>query len=294
MIAQPFADMLNEDGGFLSELIELALRIKREPKAYASALAGRVLYGLYQKTSTRTHLSFGKAMATLGGTYIWQNWNESNFSISDVESEAKYVSTTADAIVARLLKYATVLEFCDAAEVPFINGCCDRFHPTQAVADCMTLVEALGDLRGRKIVYAGVFNNILNSLALALPQLGAELVALAPIVNPASRDERVLAKAMGTGRFKHLTEVTAESMRAELADAAAVYLDTWIDMEVINDPNRASEKEARIAAMLPLQLNPYSYGNSKALIMHAHTSRLRDHQTHGVPGKFSHPAASRK
>ncbi|MCA6225510.1 MAG: ornithine carbamoyltransferase [Phenylobacterium sp.] len=268
MIAQPFADLLEEDGDFLDALIQLALRIKRDPGAYSGALAGKVLYGLYQKTSTRTHLSFGKAMATLGGTYVWQNWNDSNFAISDVESETKYVSTTADVIVARLLSYATVQEFRAAADVPFINGCCDRFHPTQAVADCLTLVEALGNLSGRKIVYVGVFNNVLNSLALALPQLGANLVALAPIINPASRDDRVLAKAAATGRFKHISEVTTEVLRAELADASAVYLDTWIDMEIINDPGRAAEKSARVAEMSHLQLNAESYGKSRALIMH--------------------------
>ena len=64
--AQPFADLIDVDAGFLNDLVDLALRIKAKPSDYFGLLEGKLLYGLYQKTSTRTHLSFAKAMACVG------------------------------------------------------------------------------------------------------------------------------------------------------------------------------------------------------------------------------------
>ncbi len=268
MIDQPYADLVDVDAGFFKKIISLALKIKKDPQDFSSSLHGKVLYGIFQKTSTRTHLSCAKAASSLGATYVWQAWADSNFAVSDVASEAKYVSTTADAILARLLSYDTVCEFKEASTIPFINGCCDRFHPTQSIADVLTLSEHLGNLHGKKIVYMGVFNNVLNSLALALPKLGVNLVALSPIVNEKSRDARVLNSVKGTGSFHHLKDATPEIVRQEMESADAIYVDTWVDMDVINDPLRAHEKECRIKSMMPLQLNKNVYGDSNALILH--------------------------
>jgi ornithine carbamoyltransferase len=266
--AQPFADLLDVDAAFLSGLVELALQIKTKPKDYFGLLEGRLLYGLYQKTSTRTHLSFAKAMASLGGVYVWQSWRDSNFAISDVENEGRYVSTTADVLLARLIDHEDIVRLKRAISIPLINGCCNKFHPTQAIADILTIREALGGFENVRVVYVGVLNNVLNSLALALPQLGAHLVAVTPVVNPGAHDEVVLEKARATGNFTLLLDPTIEQLRSEIGRADAVYTDTWIDMEVIHDPNERDEVERRKRLMMPFQINRENYGSSKALVMH--------------------------
>ncbi len=265
---QPFADLLDVDASFLRGLVDQALRNKRKPDDFSRVLAGKLLYGLYQKTSTRTHLSFAKAMAALGGVYVWQPWKDSNFAISDVESEGRYVSTTADVMVARLVENRDIEVLKQAISIPLINGCCNKYHPTQAVGDILTIYEKLGRFEGLKVVYVGVLNNVMNSLALALPQLGSRFVALTPIVHPAAHDETVLARAQSTGHFKLEREPTVELLREELASADVVYTDTWIDMEAINDPAQREETERRIELMTPFQLNAENYGSSRALVMH--------------------------
>jgi ornithine carbamoyltransferase len=266
--SHPFADLVDADAAFLRHVVDVAVRIKKRPDEYRQALAGKLLYALFQKTSTRTHLSFAKAVTALGGTYCWQSWESSNFAISDVISEGRYVSTTADAILVRLIENKDVEALKRVVSVPLINGCCNKYHPTQAIADIMTIYERFGTFDGVRVLYVGVLNNVFNSLALALPQLGADFVALTPLVNPPALDEAMLARIGATGRLTLDRAPTVERLRAELARADVVYTDTWIDMEMVNDPAQRVECERRVALMRPFQLNRENYGDSRALVMH--------------------------
>lgn len=263
-----FADLLDADASFLSQLLDLAVEMKAEPTRFADGARGKVLYALYQKTSTRTQLAFTKAMATLGGTTLSQRWDESNFSIADLETEARYVSTTADVMLARLVRYADVQAIARVMSIPFINGCCDKFHPTQAIADLLTIREHVGRLAGVRLLYVGVLNNVFNSLMLSLPLLGGELVALLPTANASAQDDALIARASASGRLRIEHCPTQEQLRAEIAAADAVYTDTWVNMELINDPQAKPERERLEAAMRPFQLNADVYRGSQAKIMH--------------------------
>ena len=106
----------------LQEILDLALDMKKDPEKYSEALKGKKLYTLFEKTSTRTFLSFETGITELGGHYFNQLWSNSNFVLGEPISEIKYVCRNVDIIMARLIKNETVELFGKHATVPFING----------------------------------------------------------------------------------------------------------------------------------------------------------------------------
>jgi ornithine carbamoyltransferase len=263
-----FVDLLNADQSLFSDIIERAATIRKNPGGYATSLLGKVLYGLYQKTSTRTHLSFGKAAASLGASYVWQSWDESNFSITDIQNEMRYVCTTADIMVARLLYNADINNLKSVTSIPLINGCCNKFHPTQAIADILTVHERLGGIKGTNWVYFGVYNNIFNSLLLAVPRMGGRLVGIVPIVNASADDPSLFDRIPDRNAVTVLRSPTSEEAREQIRCADVIYTDTWTDMEFAKNLEKAAQEAVNEARMMPFQLNRDLYGESKALIMH--------------------------
>jgi len=165
--------------------------------------------------------------------------------------------------MARLLFDADLLKMADASRVPVINGCDEKYHPTQALADLITIKEKKGTLKGAKLVYIGVHNNVCNSLIEGCTKTGAKLTTVTPIFNEAARDDKLLAEAKKTG----LWQSTLDAKKA-VKDADFVYTDTWIDMEFFTDPKFAAEKEKRIKLMMPYQINAELLKGSDAYIMH--------------------------
>ena len=147
----------------LQKILDLALDMKKNPEKYSHALEGKKLYTLFEKTSTRTFLSFTTGMTELGGTYYNQLWKDSNFVLGEPVSEIKYVCRNVDIIMARLVKNETVELFGDNVTVPFINGCDNSYHPCQILADALTIIEKFGSLNV-KFLYIGAKNNVFNSL----------------------------------------------------------------------------------------------------------------------------------
>lgn len=268
MIEQPFLDLMTTEEPYIRRLLDLARAIKSQPDRYGQALKGKLLYALYQKTSTRTHVSFAKAADLLGCTYLDQSWQSSNFAISDLACETKYVSSVADFFMARLLRYEDVAAIAAAASVPVINGCCNRFHPMQVLADALTILEHFGALGGQRFLYVGVDNNMVNSLSTLLPQLGVHVVAFTPERNDASFDARVEDRQRSSQLFTREPAPTIDALRAELRQADIVYLDTWIDMENFNAAGGEGENAARVKKMRQFALTADVYEGSRAAIMH--------------------------
>lgn len=249
--------------------IETALAVKAHPERYRDALADKTLYMLFEKTSTRTALSFGVGMQELGGAYFLQKWEDSNFPLGAIEDEVRYVARNVDAIMARLKHHHAVQRMAAFSPVPVINGCCDKHHPCQGLADLLTIYECFGGWNVR-MLYVGILNNVCNTLACSLPRLGGELMTLTPIINDASFDEELLAEATSTGRFSRIdcTALDAASLQKLVREVDVVYTDTWVDMEFFNNPAMHAEKECRIATMLPYQLNEELLQGSACRVMH--------------------------
>jgi len=250
-------------GQQLMEIIDKAIEVKHNPDKYRKALDGKSLAMIFQKTSTRTRVSFEVAMTQLGGHAIYLDWRTTNFTIADIYDETKYLSRNVDCILARLLRNADLQVMAKASRVPVINGCDEKYHPSQVIADLMTMKEKKGRLSGLKLVYIGVHNNVCNSLIEGCTKTGVKIVTVTPIFNEPSRDDELLEEAKKTGLYE-----TTLDVKQALKDADFVYTDTWIDMEFFNDPRFAAEKESRIRLMMPYQVNKGLLKGSDALIMH--------------------------
>jgi ornithine carbamoyltransferase len=244
-------------------LIDKAIEIKKESANYRTSLKDKSLAMIFQKTSTRTRVSFEVAMTQLGGHALYIDWMTTQFKLADIADEVRYLSRNVDCIMARLKKNADLMKMASASRVPVINGCDDKYHPCQAIADLMTVKEHKGHLKGLRLVYIGVHNNVCNSLIEACTMTGVQITTVTPVTHESALDEELLGKARKTGLYDSTLDVNNA-----VRDADAVYTDTWVDMELFLDPKFKEEKERRIELMMPYQINSELIGNSFALIMH--------------------------
>jgi ornithine carbamoyltransferase len=244
-------------------IIDKGIEIKHNPEKYKEALSGKSLALIFQKTSTRTRVSFEVAMTQLGGHGLYIDWRTTNFALADVYDETQYLSRNVDCIMARLLRNADLLTMAKASRVPVINGCDEKYHPSQAIADLITVKEKKGMLKGVKLVYLGIHNNVCNSLIEGCTKTGVKITAVTPIFNEPSRDEELLETATKTGLYESTLDV-----KKAVKDADFVYTDTWVDMEFFTDRKFAAEKEKRVKLMMPYQINKELLKGSDAYIMH--------------------------
>lgn len=247
----------------LMKIIDKAIETKLNPEKYRTALNGKSLAMIFQKTSTRTRVSFEVAMTQLGGHALYIDWRTTNFALADVSDETRYLSRNVDCIMARLMKNADLRVMAETSRVPVINGCDEKYHPSQAIADLMTIKEKKGTLKGVKLVYIGTHNNVCNSLIEGCTKTGVKITTVTPVFNEPSRDEEILENARKTGLY----EATLDVKKA-VKDADFVYTDTWVDMEFFLDPKYAEEKEKRIKLMMPYQINKELLKESSAYVMH--------------------------
>jgi len=250
-------------GQQLMEIIDKGIEIKHNPEKYKEALGGKSLALIFQKTSTRTRVSFEVAMTQLGGHGLYIDWRTTNFALADVYDETQYLSRNVDCIMARLLKNADLLSMARGSRVPVINGCDEKYHPSQAIADLITVKEKKGTLKGVKLVYLGIHNNVCNSLVEGCTKTRVKITTVTPIFNEPSRDEELLETAKKTGLYE-----TTLDVKKAVKDADFVYTDTWVDMEFFTDPKFAAEKEKRVKLMMPYQINKELLKGSDAYIMH--------------------------
>ncbi len=255
-----FKELSSQD---LNALVDLGIEVKQNPKKSRKAFDGKSAALIFQKTSTRTRVAFEVAATQLGGHGLFIDWRTTNFMLADIGDEIRYLSRNVDIIMARLLYHADLLKMAAASRVPVINGCDDKYHPSEIIGDLITIKEKKGTLKGVKLVYIGVHNNVCNSLIEGCTKTGVKLTTVTPFFNEAARDDDLLAEAKKTG----LWQSTLDAKKA-VKDADFVYTDTWIDMEFFTDPKFAAEKEKRIKLMMPYQINADLLKGSKACIMH--------------------------
>ena len=247
----------------IEETIDKSIEIKKNPAKYRTLLKDKSLAMIFQKTSTRTRISFEVAMTQLGGHALYIDWRTTNLVLADIRDETRYMSRNVDCIMARLFKHADLRAMAEVSRVPVINGCDEKYHPCQAMADLMTVKEKKGKLKGLKLVYIGVHNNVCNSLIVGCTRTGVKITAITPVVNDAAFDKELVETAKKTGLYE-----TTLDVKKAVKGADVVYTDTWVDMEFFLDPKFKEEKEKRIKLMLPYQINKQLMRGSNALIMH--------------------------
>ena len=244
------ADFSSEEIGMI---VEYALQMKREHSAgkrYWGLLEGRSLVLLFEKPSTRTRVAFEVGGRQLGMNVIYVAKTDSQLARGEpLKDAARVLGRYADAIAARVLKHESLKVLAKYSGVPVINALSDKFHPTQAIADVMTIIEKLGKIEGVKIAFVGDGrDNIAHSLILAATSLGAEVrVVTAPGYEPldevmAEAEER--ARKSG-GKF----EVVYDPCKG-VRGVDVVYTDVWVSMGF------EDEREKRIRDLSKYQVNP--------------------------------------
>ena len=253
----------------LNDILTLAQDMKKNPEKYSETLKGKKLYTLFEKTSTRTFLSFTTGITELGGTYFNQLWEDSNFVLGEPVSEIKYVCRNVDIIMARLVKNETVELFGKNVTVPFINGCDNSFHPCQTLADALTIIEHFGSLNV-KLLYIGAKNNVFNSLVEFFAKMKqGTIYGLTPLVNDTACGDDFFEEAKATGHYVELDPtMSIEEAKKYVKDMDILYTDTWVDMEFFNNPEFAKQKAETMQKMMPYQINDDLVGDSKAVVFH--------------------------
>jgi len=244
----------------LINLIDLASDIKRNPELYKNKLNSKTLLLLFQKTSTRTRISFELGMKKLGGFTLVMDWNKSNFSLSPIKYEAMYVSRMADIILARLIKNEAIIKLAEFSLTPVINGCCDMYHPTQVLSDLLTIYETKKSF-DTTITYVGIQNNVANSLFHACNKVGINLIFVTPIVDKKPKDFDVTAN-----NSKYFAKTL--DLKYAVSKSEFLYTDTWINMELVTRKDYMAENDRKIKLMKPYQINKRLIEGKNLYIMH--------------------------
>ena len=267
-------DWSSED---VQDAVQRSLEIKKNPAQFAATMSGQTLAMLFQKTSTRTRCAGEVGMTQLGGHAMYMDWRNTNFSLADLGEEIRVLSRYADLVVVRLLEHADVVRAASVSEVPLMNGCCNRYHPMQGLADLMTIQETFGRMEGIRLTYVGALNNVCNSLVAAGLKVGMKVTAVTPEVNTVAEDRELYAQAARASLFER-----ADDLRSALESSDVVYTDTWIDMEYFTDPAYQEEKERRIHLFQPYQLNRALLKGLDVRIMHC----LPAHHGYEIEGEL--------
>lgn len=246
----------------VGDILELASKIK-SGEIEDKPLEGKTLAMIFEKSSTRTRVSFDVGMYQLGGRAIFLSSSDLQMGRGEpILDTAKVLSRFVDGIMIRAVEHEDVVELARYADVPVISGLTNLEHPCQALADMLTVKEHFGTWKGRKITFVGDGNNVCNSLLLIAPLLGMDMSVACPEGYEPNRD--ILKKAREYAS-KNNTDITVTcDIKLALKDSDVVYTDVWVSM---GDEKEAKQREADLKAF---QVNSdlMSLADENAIFMH--------------------------
>ena len=234
----------------IQSLMNLGIKLKSDSKKgpLPYTLANKVVGLLFEKPSTRTRASFETATYQLGGEAMYLRADELQLSRGEpLKDTARILGGYLNAVVIRTYAHKNLIEFAEYAPVPIINALSDLEHPTQIIADLLTVYETKGKFSGVKFVWVGDGNNVCNSWLLGGALVGMNLVVSCP--KGYDPDKQVMDKAR---RYAHECDGTVELVRnpVKAAEGADVlYTDVWVSM---GQEKGAKTKER---AFRPYQIN---------------------------------------
>jgi len=225
-------------------LIDEAILIKEDPEKYYKVLRGKTLAMLFEKTSTRTRISFEAGMTQLGGHAIFLDWKTTQLGKADLKDEIRCIARYVDIIMARVYNQESVEIMAKYTKKPIINGLSDKYHPCQILGDLLTIKEKLGKLEGLKLAYIGDGNNVCNSLIIGCKKVEIKIAVATPKGYEPEQKPDIL---------------TTDPKEAA-KDADIIYTDTWVSM------GQEKEEKKRKKIFPPYQITKELLG--KALFMH--------------------------
>ena len=243
-------------------ILDLASKIKAG-EMEEKPLEGKTLAMIFQKSSTRTRVSFDVGMYQLGGRAIFLSSNDLQMGRGEpISDTAKVLSRFVDGIMIRAIEHDDVIELAKYSDVPVISGLTNLEHPCQALADMLTVKEHLGDWEGKKICFVGDGNNVCNSLLLIAPLLGMDMSVACPKGYEPNEEILKTAKEFAS---ENNTEITvSDDINVALDNVDVVYTDVWVSM---GDEAEAKQREIDFT---PFQVNSdlMDIANDGAIFMH--------------------------
>ena len=226
--------------GQLESILELARQLEARPQTHRDTLGGKSIGLYFEKSSTRTRVSFEAGMAQLGGQPIFLSSRDLQIGRGEtIADTARVLSRYVDLLMLRTFEHSTVVEMAEHATVPVINGLTDELHPCQALADLMTVHQEFGELRGRRVAYIGDGNNVAHSLMIACARTGVDFAIASPPGYEVA--DRYLELARGLAADTGAGIETGADPQAAVNGADAVYSDVWTSM------GQEEEREQRLA-----------------------------------------------
>lgn len=267
-----FLTMLDLERDELVGLIQRARQLKQEMKQgkLVASLPGRVLAMIFEKSSTRTRVSFETAIAHLGGHAIFLSPNDTQLGRGEpLEDTARVLSKMVDCVMIRTFEHDKLERFAACSDVPVINGLSDSFHPCQVLADVQTWFEYRGDIRGKRVAWLGDGNNVCQTYIHAARIFDFSLVIACPDAHRPDAD-------IVQGASAHVETTTDPELAARNADL--IVTDVWASM------GQENEIEARAKVFCPYQVNAtiMSLAAKNALFMHCLPAHRGDEVTSAV------------
>lgn len=247
-----FLDLNNYDVADLERIIENSIQLKAKKKV-SNVLEGKFLGLIFEKSSTRTRVSFEVAMTQLGGKASFLSVNDLQLGRGEpIEDTAIVLSSMVDGLVLRTLDHETQIKFSENSTVPVINGLSNESHPCQLLADLLTFYEEKGSIKGRKVTWCGDFNNVCFSYAQAAELFDFDLWVACP--------EEYLPKEQLN--FKNVT--FTQSISEAVKNSDLISTDVWVSM---GDENESQE---RIKVFKDYQVNESVLDQAKSEVLFLH------------------------
>lgn len=253
--------MMDLTGEQINELLNLADQLKYEQKHGIKHhhLEGKTLGLIFQKSSTRTRVSFETGMVQLGGYPLFLSSNDLQIGRGEpVEDTARVLSRYIDGLMIRTYAQQEVEDFARLGSIPVINGLTDDSHPCQVLADLMTIREYKGNLEGLKMCYIGDGNNMANSLIVGGLKVGMTVAAATPATHKPHNTAMEFAADFGE-KF-----LWTDDIKAAAQDADVLVTDTWASM------GQEEEKEERARIFAGYQINDdiLKVAKSDTIVLH--------------------------
>ncbi|MCD5406987.1 MAG: ornithine carbamoyltransferase [Desulfotomaculum sp.] len=252
-------------GEEINVILDIAAEIKQmhQKNMATPYLSGKTLGMIFQKSSTRTRVSFEVGMYQLGGQALFLSDQDIQLGRGEtIADTAKVLSGFVDGIMIRTFKQSDVEEMAEHASVPVINGLTDLTHPCQILADLLTIREHKGRLTGLKLAYIGDGNNIAHSLLLGCSKVGIDItVATPPLYQP---DMMMLDLAKQAAALNGSKVELGHDPVAAVSGADILVTDVWASM------GQESESGQRTQAFAPYQVNSrlVSYAKPDYIFLH--------------------------
>ncbi|WP_339254913.1 ornithine carbamoyltransferase [Sporosarcina sp. FSL W8-0480] len=255
-------DYTNEE---IAYLLHKALLMKKETLSgkMPPILPGKTLGMIFEKHSTRTRISFEVGMVQLGGHAMFMNARDLQIGRGEsIHDTGKVLSEYLDGVMIRANSHGAVEELAKHSSIPIINGLTDLFHPCQALADLLTMVEVKGSIFGKRLAYVGDGNNVAHSLVIGAANMGMHIAVATPVGFEFNQKLFTLAQKIAIANGGSVIQTYDPVEAVENADV--VYTDVWTSM------GQEEEAAHRLEAFKDFQINDKLVSHAKNDYMFLH------------------------